>query len=64
MGYVAARGQVVEQPQSAILAIYLCVAVVPALAMLASCIALARYDLDEQALLNARLRARAGASGG
>jgi GPH family glycoside/pentoside/hexuronide:cation symporter len=57
LGYVASRGQPVEQPESAILGIYLCVAVVPALAMLASCLALARYDLDEATLVDARRRA-------
>jgi GPH family glycoside/pentoside/hexuronide:cation symporter len=57
MGYVPSRGQPVEQPDSAILGIYLCVAVVPALAMLASCLALARYDLDEASLADARRRA-------
>jgi Na+/melibiose symporter-like transporter len=54
MGYVAARGQAVVQPESAITAIYLCTALVPALAMLASCAALTRYDLSEGRLEEAR----------
>jgi Na+/melibiose symporter-like transporter len=54
MGYVAARGQVVEQPASAITGIYLCTALLPAVAMLASCLALARYDLSQDTLASAR----------
>jgi glycoside/pentoside/hexuronide:cation symporter, GPH family len=55
-GYVASRTGNAVQPASAILGVKLCLAVIPAMAMLASCVVLARYDLDEAALQRARTR--------
>jgi GPH family glycoside/pentoside/hexuronide:cation symporter len=51
MGYVASTTGTVQQPLSAIMAIYICLAIVPALAMLFGIIALTRYDLDEAKLV-------------
>lgn len=53
-GYVASRNGTAVQPASAVLGVKLCLAVIPAIAMLASCLVLARYDLDETALERAR----------
>ncbi|MCU0758981.1 MAG: MFS transporter [Steroidobacteraceae bacterium] len=51
MGYVQSRGGVVvEQPPSAILAITICIAVIPASMNLLSAFALLFYDLDEEKL--------------
>ncbi len=51
MGYVQAQaGQVVQQPESAINAIYFAVAGIPALLSLVSVAVLFRYDLDEAKL--------------
>jgi GPH family glycoside/pentoside/hexuronide:cation symporter len=50
MGYVASRGGIAEQPDSAILAIQICVAVFPAVVNGASFIALLFYDLSETKL--------------
>lgn len=55
-GYVASRTGTAVQPASAVLGVKLCLAVIPAVAMLASCLVLARYDLDEAALERARSR--------
>ncbi len=47
MGYVSSsKGEAVAQSGSAVLAVMLCVAVVPALAMLAAILTMLRYDLD------------------
>ncbi|MEC3947455.1 MFS transporter [Sphingobium sp. HWE2-09] len=51
MGYVASTTGTVQQPPSAIMAIYICLAVVPALAMVCAILALTRYDLDESMLV-------------
>jgi GPH family glycoside/pentoside/hexuronide:cation symporter len=51
MGYIASTTGKVEQPASAIMAIYICLAIVPALAMLCAILALSRYDLDEAKLV-------------
>lgn len=46
MGYVAAtEGRVVAQPQSAILGIYLCMSLLPALLQAVALLAISRYDL-------------------
>jgi GPH family glycoside/pentoside/hexuronide:cation symporter len=51
MGYVSStQGSGTEQPDSAILAIYLCVSVIPVIAVTASAFVLRWYDLDEQKL--------------
>lgn len=52
MGFVASqqRGEFAEQPASALLAIEIAFAIVPAVVMFASCVALAFYDLDEKKL--------------
>ena len=47
MGYVSSTEGAVAQPESAILAIYLCVSFLPAALLLASIAFLIRYDLDE-----------------
>lgn len=47
MGYVSSTEGAVAQPESAILAIYLCVSFLPAGLLLASIAFLVRYDLDE-----------------
>lgn len=54
MGYVQSRGAAVEQPPSAITAILLCVALLPAAVSLASACALMFYDLDEEKLRTTR----------
>lgn len=51
MGYVTSFTGKAEQPPSAIMAIYICLAVVPAIAMLISILIVSRYDLDEAALM-------------
>jgi GPH family glycoside/pentoside/hexuronide:cation symporter len=51
MGYVSGTmGPATEQPDSAILAIRLCVSVLPVIAIVASAFVLRWYDLDEQKL--------------
>jgi GPH family glycoside/pentoside/hexuronide:cation symporter len=50
MGYVTSLTGKAVQPPGAILAIYICLALVPALAMLIAILTLLRYDLDEAAL--------------
>ena len=54
MGYVTSFTGKAVQPPSAILAIYICLAVVPAIAMLISILVVLRYDLDEAALMEPR----------
>jgi GPH family glycoside/pentoside/hexuronide:cation symporter len=51
MGYVTSLTGKAVQPPSAILGIYVCLSVVPAVAMLISILTVLRYDLDEAALL-------------
>lgn len=54
MGYVASRaGAAATQPDSAIQAIYICLAIAPALAMLGGILVVSRYSLDESRLLEA-----------
>lgn len=55
MGFIAppARGQFADQPESALLAIEITFAVVPAIVMFASSIVLAFYDLDEKKMKQA-----------
>lgn len=50
MGYVTSFTGKAVQPPSAILAIYICLAVVPAVAMAIAIITVSRYDLDEARL--------------
>lgn len=50
MGYTTSLTGTATQPHSAILAIYICLAVVPAVAMLIAILTVLRYDLDEAAL--------------
>ncbi len=62
MGYVATtEGRVVQQPQSAILGIYVCMAILPALFQLVSILAISRYDLSAEKLagMRAQFAARA-----
>jgi GPH family glycoside/pentoside/hexuronide:cation symporter len=55
MGFVSSqqRGQFAEQPASALIAIEIAFAIVPALVMFLSCAVLAFYDLDEEKLKSA-----------
>lgn len=53
MGYVTSKTGIVEQPASAILAVKLCVTVIPAVAMLGAIISLRKYRLDESMLVDA-----------
>lgn len=54
MGYVESRGgAAVQQPESAILAIYICAAILPAAGMLLSAFFLSFYDLKEEKLKSA-----------
>jgi Na+/melibiose symporter-like transporter len=58
MGYVAAtEGRVVAQPQSAILGIYVCMAILPFTLQAVAIFAISRYDLTAEKL--AALRAAA-----
>lgn len=50
MGYVASKGAPVEQPDSAILAVYICAAGLPALMGVLGALSLTRYDLTEEKL--------------
>ena len=52
MGYVATTTGKVPQPDSAILAITLCVTAVPALMMALAIFAIRNYALDEKALID------------
>ncbi len=58
MGYVSSTEGVVAQPDSAILAIYLCVSFLPAGLLLASIAFLVQYDLDEDKVRAAVARER------
>ncbi len=61
MGYVSStQGAATEQPDSAILAIYLCVSVLPAIAVTVSAVVLRWYDLDEHQLQTLREARPAG----
>ena len=61
MGYVSGtEGAATGQPQSAILAIYLCASVLPAAAVTLSAIVLRWYDLDEHKLTALRGQRAAG----
>lgn len=53
MGYVPSAAAGAVQGEGAVMAIMLCVSVVPALAMLAAILAVLRYDLDPAALATA-----------
>lgn len=58
MGYVAAtEGRMTEQPESALLGVYLCMSVIPFVLILISLAAMSRYDLTEQSLAAIRERA-------
>ncbi len=60
-GYVAAtEGRIVAQPPSAILGIYICMAILPLVFQLVAIFAISRYDLTAEKL--AALRAQAAAS--
>lgn len=62
MGYVAAtEGRLVQQPESAILGIYICMAILPLAFQLVSIFAVSRYDLTAEKL--AELRVKAAADG-
>lgn len=50
MGYVASRDGTVEQPDSAILAVYICAAGLPALMGVLGALSLTQYDLTEEKL--------------
>ena len=51
MGFIPTKGgQVVDQPDSAIAALYVSIAIIPALLLSASIILLLFYDLDENRL--------------
>ena len=50
MGYIASSDGIVEQPDSAILAIYICAAGLPALTSLLGVLCLTQYDLTEAKL--------------
>ncbi|MFL2770233.1 MAG: MFS transporter [Rhodospirillaceae bacterium] len=50
MGYIASRDGMVEQPDSAIFAIYVCAAGLPALLGILGALCLTRYDLTEEKL--------------
>ena len=58
MGYVSSTEGAAVQPDSAILAIYLCVSFLPAGLLLASIAFLTRYDLDEEKVKAAIARER------
>ena len=53
-GYVSSTTGTVQQPQSAIYAIYLCVGVLPAILAAVSCLFLIGYDLSEEKLQQLR----------
>ena len=58
MGYVTAtEGRLVQQPESAILGIYICMAVLPLLFQLVAIFAISRYDLTPEKLAELRERA-------
>ncbi len=58
MGYVAAtEGRVVAQPESAILGIYLCMAILPLVCQLLAILAISRSDLTAAKLLELRAKA-------
>ena len=60
MGYVAAtEGRVVAQPESAILGIYICMAVLPLIFQVIAIFAISRYDLTAERLLAMRVKAAA-----
>ena len=64
MGYVSGtEGTQTEQPESAILAIYLCMSVLPAIAVALSAFALHWYRLDESKLAALREQQSSSASG-
>jgi GPH family glycoside/pentoside/hexuronide:cation symporter len=51
MGYVeSTEGQIVNQPDSALMAIVLCATVIPVVLIIFSCIAIAGYDLSQEKL--------------
>jgi glycoside/pentoside/hexuronide:cation symporter, GPH family len=50
MGYVASSGGIAEQPDSAILAVYICAAGLPAITGILGAVALLGYDLTEEKL--------------
>jgi Na+/melibiose symporter-like transporter len=50
MGYIQSAGGNVEQPASALTAVYICIGVIPVTAMVLSCIFLWNYDLSETRL--------------
>jgi len=54
MGYVASRDGFAEQPDSAITAVYICAAGLPALTGLIGAICLTQYDLTEEKLKAAK----------
>jgi len=54
MGYVSSTdGSVIQQPESAITAIYICIGFAPVLSLLAGCFCIAYYSLDELSLKSA-----------
>lgn len=60
MGYVkSTAGTSVAQPDSAILALYICVALLPAAFCVAAAVVMTRYDLSPEKLAELRLRAAA-----
>jgi glycoside/pentoside/hexuronide:cation symporter, GPH family len=50
MGYVASKDGMAEQPESAIIAVYICAAGLPALMGIIGAVSLTRYDLTEEKL--------------
>jgi GPH family glycoside/pentoside/hexuronide:cation symporter len=60
MGYVeATEGRIVAQPQSAILGIYLCMSILPLVFQVIAILAISRYDLTAEKLLEMRAKAAA-----
>ena len=55
MGYIASSEGFVEQPESAILAVYICAAVLPVVTSILGILCLTQYDLTEQKLKAATL---------
>jgi GPH family glycoside/pentoside/hexuronide:cation symporter len=63
MGYVAAtEGRIVAQPDSAILGIYICMSILPLLFQLLAILAISRYDLTAEKLVEMRAGSAARAS--
>jgi GPH family glycoside/pentoside/hexuronide:cation symporter len=63
-GYIATtEGRVVQQPQSAIQGIYICMSILPLLFQAIAILAISRYDLTAEKLVEMRARSADGAAG-